>query len=88
MARRYELEELNEMLVIWRNILEIQSQGVGRTFKHVKSGEHYIAWNVGFDHETMTIEVEYSPLRMPAVRFHRDAKDFQNKFTMVTQPRT
>lgn len=88
MTERKSTEELESTLNVWRNLLNISSrQGVGKTFRHLKSGDYYVAWDVGFDHENLSVEVEYSPLRAPAVRFHREVKDFQLKFSMVAQQR-
>ena len=87
MSDRKTFAELSDRLYEVRKLLGLPTgSGMGRTYMHVKSGNHYIAWGVAFRESDMLIQVEYSPLTYPTVRFHRPWSEFQDRFRPVVLP--
>lgn len=85
MARK-DLDQLERELDTLRSALTLPEDGRGRCFVHLKTGDYYVALDVGFRESNMTIEVTYHPLRKPRVKFYRPFVEFSKNYKPVKHP--
>lgn len=83
---RISLEELESNLDQLRTQMELPLDGRGKCYVHLKTGDHYVAKNVGYREADMVIEVVYHPLRKPGVLFHRPFTEFAVGYKPVKHP--